>query len=173
MKRRVPVDQRAAPEDARRLLRERLGEPRDERLRHDLIADVPDRGHPRGHEQREDLVARHLARIQDVHQVDMGVDQARDEELPLRRDRRGSGRRLDGVLGRPDGADLPSVEDHRPIREHPPAGDVQHRAAADHHGTGAFLGPAPAGAGPRTARAINADQDERFMRRGLLPSIDL
>src|SRR5690349_19019330 len=42
MKRRVAVDQRAALEDARRLFRERFREPRDQRLRHDLITDVPD-----------------------------------------------------------------------------------------------------------------------------------
>jgi len=70
MKRRVSVDQRAAPKDTRRLLGERLGEPRHQRFRHDLIADVPDRGHTRGHEQREDLVARHFARVRNVYQVD-------------------------------------------------------------------------------------------------------
>jgi hypothetical protein len=57
MKRRVSVDQWAPTKDARQFLLERRGEPRHERFRHDLIADIPDRGNPRGHEQREDLIA--------------------------------------------------------------------------------------------------------------------
>ena len=62
----------------------RDGPPRtgDERCRHDLVARAADRGDPRGEVQRQDLVARHVGEVEDMHEMDMGVDQAWDGKPP-------------------------------------------------------------------------------------------
>jgi hypothetical protein len=97
----------------------------------------------------------------------MGIDQTRDQELALRFDRCGAGRRLDRALGRPDRADIPpSRTTVRDESIFPPASSrtEQPEITAGRGRSSEFA----RGSGARTARAINADHDDRFMSvRGL------
>ena len=123
MDRRLAVQQRAAREDPRTRLGMRRGETCHERFGHDLVAGAANARHAGGQIQRQDLVARHVGKVQHVHHVHVRVDQPGHGELAARVDPHGIG----GHIDRPRRARPPTRSVRRGPRSFAPAASCRTR----------------------------------------------
>ena len=92
MVRRIRIHQSAAQKDSRRSIRVIPAMSGDQRLCDDFVSDITKCCYAIGKIQRQDFIARQMSTVQNVNQMHMSIDEARQQKLSASVDHAGAAR---------------------------------------------------------------------------------